>query len=157
MQKVMASSLIACLMYASVVQAQGSWDAVKVLVPGTFVRVYSAGQVIVGDIASVDDAQITVSTHKQNIPILRQAVQQIDERTSAGNSRKRVLVGAGIGVGAAGVATAAAHVQDGAVRVRQGVLAVIVWGAIGALVGKLASRPAEYLVVYRNPPAIRQP
>jgi hypothetical protein len=143
--------LVGCLLSSSLVRAQGSWDAVNVLVPGTVVRVYTAGQVIAGYLVAVEDAQITVSTHNRVLPIQRQAIQRIDQRTSPGNAGKRTLIGAGIGIGWAGIASGLAQAQDGAVTARQVAVAALVSGAIGALVGRAGGRPTEYRIVYRNP------
>jgi hypothetical protein len=130
--------------------AQGSdWNSVKLIPPGSTVRIVADGKIVIAKVQSVEDTRITVEKGGNPVVVERQGIIELAQR-GPGNVGKATLIGlcAGATIGGA-LAGAAADYGPGRQKNRYVLGAMIGYGLLGGLIGFLKGHPGEFVTVYR--------
>ena len=140
MPKVAIQAVAVCVLVASTLVAQSAdWNVVKSLAPGTQIRIEIGPGKLRGQLRSVSDDAIVLSSNAGEETAMRSQVKRVAVK-KVSHRKRHVLIGLGIGAGAGAVLTIAASACHGfgcIGAVAFEVAAPLTFGAMGALVGAL--------------------
>ena len=124
--------------------ALGNWGAVQALAPGDRLVVnLKDGRSVEGKLASVSDAELSLTRNKKSETFPRDRIFQIYARKRKAEKGKYALIGAGIGAGTGlgiGLAKNSPPVDDGEIYPIGGAILGAGIGAIGGLLFGQAKR-----------------
>jgi len=153
---VLSALLVVTLLCSPLAIAQrtssGEWSAVQTLVPGDeLVVTLKDGRSIEGKLASVTDAELSLSRNNKSETFGRERIFQIYAKKRKSEKGKYALIGAGIGAGTGlgiGAAKNSPPVDDGEIYPVMGTVLGAGIGAIGGFLFGQAKR--KRVLIYQS-------